>query len=259
MEINKIYQSDVFEFLDKLDDCSIDLAIADPPYNMNKGDWDKFKNEQEYLTFTFNWIDKLIPKMKPTGSFYLFNTAYNSALILSYLLDKNVIFKNWITWYKKDGFSSSKKKYVNAQETILYYSLSRNCVFNYDDIRIPYLSTERIAHATKKGIIKNGKRWFPNEKGKLCNDVWEITSQRHKEKVDGKVQALCHPTVKPYEMIERIVKASSNENDLVLDLFSGSGMTSIVSMKNNRNFIGCELETDYIKHIESEGIEIGRL
>jgi site-specific DNA-methyltransferase (adenine-specific) len=116
-----------------------------------------------------------------------------------------------------------------------------------------------MAHAAKKGILKNGKRWFPNENGKLCNDVWEITSQRHKEKVNGKVQTLAHPTIKPYEMIERIVKASSNENDLVLDLFSGSGMTSVVSRDLNRRFIGCERDSNYISYIESEGIKIGRL
>lgn len=124
---------------------------------------------------------------------------------------------------------------------------------------MPYLSTDRMAHAAKKGILKNGKRWFPNENGKLCNDVWEITSQRHKEKVNGKVQTLAHPTIKPYEMIERIVKASSNENDLVLDLFSGSGMTSVVSRDLNRRFIGCERDSNYISYIESEGIKIGRL
>ena len=141
----------------------------------------------------------------------------------------------------------------------MFYTKTSSYTFNCDDIRQPYESTERIAHAAKKGILKNGKRWFPNENGKLCNDVWEITSQRHKQKIDGKVQKLVHPTIKPYDMIERIILASSKENDVVLDLFSGSGMTSIVSKKLNRNFIGCEREKEYIEYIESEGIEIGRL
>ena len=170
-----------------------------------------------------------------------------------------MIFKNWITWYKKDGFSSTKKKYVNAQETILFYTRSNKHIFNCDDIRLPYSSTDRITHAIKKGILKNGKRWFPNQNGKLCNDVWEITSQRHKEKVNGRVKALTHPTVKPYEMIERIIKASSKENDLILDLFSGSGMTSMVSKNLNRNFIGCELNEEYISNLERLGFDIGRL
>ncbi len=259
MIINKVYHADVFEFLDKLENESIDLAIIDPPYNLKKGEWDSFESEEKYFEFTFGWIDKVIPKLKNNASLYVFNTAYNSAIILNYLRSKDLKYRNWITWYKKDGFSSTKRKYVNAQETILFFTKTNEYVFNSDDIRIPYESKQRMAHAAKKGILKNGKRWFPNENGKLCNDVWEITSQRHKEKVNGKVRALKHPTVKPYEMIERIVKASSNENSIVLDLFSGSGMTSVVAKGQKRNFVGCELNEKYLEVIESGGIEIGRL
>lgn len=242
-----------------MDKNTIDLAIIDPPYNMNKAYWDTFNSEQEYFDFTKKWIDMFIPTLKETASVYLFNNAYNSAVILNYLREKDLLFKNWITWYKKDGFSATKKKYVNTQESILFFTKSNKYTFNCDDIRQPYLSTDRIAHAAKKGILKNGKRWFPNENGRLCNDVWEITSQRHKVKENGRVKVLAHPTIKPYEMIERIVKASSTPNDLVLDLFSGSGMTSVVSNALGRNFIGCELDNDYISYIESEGIKIGRL
>lgn len=247
------------KFLGKLDDASIDLAIVDPPYNMRKGEWDKFESEDKYFQFTQEWLDALLPKLKPSASLYIFNTAYNSAVILNYLRSSELKFKNWITWYKKDGFSATKKKYVNNQETILFFTASDKYTFNYDDVRQPYTSASRIAHASKKGILKNGKRWFPNENGKLCGDVWEITSQRHKEKINGKVQLLSHPTVKPYEMIERMVKASSNKADLVLDLFSGSGMTSIVAKELGRNYIGCELADEYIMHLESEGFKIGRL
>lgn len=259
MEKNKVYFCDVMDFFEKLEDESVDLAVIDPPYNMKKGDWDKFASDEEYFEFTFNWLTALIPKLKSTASVYLFNTPYNSAIILKFLSERNLLFRNWITWYKKDGFSATKKRYVNTQETILFYSKSAEYTFNYDEVRQPYDSTDRIKHAAKKGILKNGKRWFPNENGKLCNDVWEITSQRHKEKVHGKVTAPLHPTVKPYEMIERMVKASSNPGDTVLDLFSGSGMTSIVAKALGRNFVGCENNPEYIGLIEKEGIEIGRL
>ncbi len=245
MKINLIYLADIFDFLTELDDNSVDLVIADPPYNMRKADWDTFKTEETYFDFMFRWIDMLLPKCKPNASLYFFNNAYNSAIILNYLRQKQVIFRNWVTWYKKDGFSSTKRRFVNAQETILFYTMSDNYTFNADSIRIPYESADRIAHAAKKGIIKDGKRWFPNEKGKLCNDVWEITSQRHKEKVNGRLQKPLHPTIKPTEMIERMILASSNEKDLVLDLFSGSGTTSKVSKQLNRNFIGCESNEQY--------------
>jgi site-specific DNA-methyltransferase (adenine-specific) len=247
MKLNKVYQKDVMDFLDELENNSISLAIVDPPYNMKQGEWDTFETEDEYLSFTFKWLDKLLPKMKKDGSLYLFNNAYNSAIILNYLRSKDISFRNWITWYKKDGFCSTKKRYINNQEIILFYTMNGKAMtFNADDIRIPYASTDRINHAKKKGILKNGKRWFPNEDGKLCPDVWEFTSQRHLNMDNGKIQKQDHPTPKPELMIERMIIASSNEHDLILDLFSGTGTTSYIAKKLHRNFVGCELEKKYI-------------
>lgn len=243
---------DVFKFLNALDDKSIDLAVVDPPYNMKKGDWDTFSTDEEYFNFTFKWLEILLTKMKPNGSFYLFNNSFNSAIILNYLAGKEVCYRNWITWYKKDGFSATKKRFVNNQETILFYTMNeKKYTFNADDIRLPYLSSSRIEAAKKRGILKNGKRWFPNENGKLCSDVWEITSQRHIEKKNGRITKQIHPTPKPDLMIERIIKASSNEGDLVLDLFSGTGTTSFVAKKLNRDFIACEKDSDYVKYIKN--------
>lgn len=247
MKINDVYNQDVFDFLSEIEDSSIDLAIIDPPYNQKIDQWDSFPDEKSYFDFTFKWIDKMLPKMKETGSFYIFNNPYNAAIILNYLKDKNVCFRNWIVWHKKDGFNPSKKKYVSNQEVILFYTLGNTYTFNYDDIRIEYESKSRIKHAMTKGILKNGKRWYPNEKGKLCTDVWDFSSERHKTKLNGKIVKNFHPTPKPLDLIERIVKASSSKNDLVLDLFSGSGTTSVVSKINQRNYIGCEKDSQYWK------------
>ncbi|EAK5529332.1 site-specific DNA-methyltransferase [Campylobacter lari] len=240
LSYNKIYNLDIFDFLRKIDDESIDLAIIDPPYNLKVAQWDSFKSENDFLDFSYAWMDAMLSKIKKTGSFYIFNTAYNSALFLNYLKGK-ANFINWITWYKKDGFSNCRKKYNNATEVILFYSKGRDYTFNYNDIRVPYESVKRMEHASQKGILKNGKRWFPHPDGKLCTDVWEISSQRHKEKVNGKIQKLSHPTIKPYSMIERIVKASSNENDIVLDLFAGSGIGLKVCLNLNRLYLGTDI------------------
>lgn len=248
---DNVYKMDVFDFLKSVEDNSIDLAVVDPPYNMKKGEWDNFKTDAQYFNFTFKWLDILLTKLKPTGSFYLFNNPYNSAIILNYLSDKQVCYKNWITWYKKDGFSATRKRYVNNQETILYYTMNdKDFVFNSEDIRMPYLSTDRILAAQTKGILKNGKRWFPNANGKLCPDVWEITSQRHVDKIKGRITKQKHPTPKPVEMIERIIKASSNKGDMVLDLFSGTGTTSYVAKMLQRHFLACEKDTGYVEIIK---------
>jgi len=258
MEKNKIYLEDVFEFLDKVEDNSIELAVIDPPYNQSIDKWDTFKSEKIYFDFTYKWIDKTINKLKDNGSLYLFNNAYNSAFLLTYLVSKGLKFKNWIVWYKKDGFSPSKTKFVNNQEVILYFTKSENYTFNSDDVRVPYVSTDRMINAKKKGILKNGKRWFPNEKGKLCPDVWEIPSVRLTEKLNGKTIKTIHPTPKPKEILERIILASSNQNDMVLDLFSGSGTTAFVARKLGRDFIGCENDKDYHTHLTQRLNEIER-
>ena len=251
LEINKIYNLECLDFLSKVDDNSVDLAIIDPPYNLHKAYWDTFEDEKSFFEFTFHWIDALIPKLKDTGSLYIFNTPKNAAFILVYLINKGMIYRNWITWNKKDGFSATKRKYNNAQETILFFTKSDKYTFNYDDIRIPYESTKRINHAKIKGILKNGKRWFPNPKGKLCTDVWHIVSERHKQKIKGKTPKLPHLTPKPLELIERIIKASSNEGDLVLDCFVGIGTTAIAAKKLKRNFICSDFNMDYV-HIAIE-------
>ena len=104
-----------------------------------------------------------------------------------------------------------------------------------------------MEHAARKGILKNGSRWFPNPGGKLCGDVWHITSERHKNKVNGKVRRMEHATPKPVEMIERIIKASSVEGDLVFDCFVGSGTTGIAAKKLSRNFLACDINESYVK------------
>ncbi len=112
---------------------------------------------------------------------------------------------------------------------------------------MPYESTDRMLHATEKGILKNGKRWFPNPKGRFCGEVWHITSERHKRKVNGRVQKMGHLTPKPLDLIERIIKASSKKGDLVLDCFVGSGTTAVASKKLGRNFVCSDIDKDYVK------------
>lgn len=250
LKTNKIYNLDCFEFLGQINDNAVDLAVVDPPYNIQKADWDTFKNEKDFFDFTFKWIDALVPKLKDNGSLYIFNTPYNSAFILNYLIEKGLVFQNWITWDKRDGMGGAKRKYSNGQETILFFTKNKKHVFNYDDIRMPYDSTERIEHAQKKGILKNGKRWFPNSKGKLCGEVWHITSERHKNKINGKTPKMPHITPKPIELIERIIKASSNTGDLVLDCFVGIGTTAVVAKKLKRKFVCADSNKSYIKLAE---------
>lgn len=247
LKINQIYHADCLEFLDRVQDRSVNLAVIDPPYNMRKADWDTFASDKDFFDFTYRWIDALIPKLKENGSLYIFNTPFHSAYILHHVVRKGLNFQNWITWDKRDGMGGAKRRYSNGQETILFFTKGNNHVFNYDAIRLPYESTDRIEHAKIKGILKDGKRWFPNPKGKLCREVWHITSERHKNKINGKTPKMPHLTPKPLEMIERIIQASSRKGDLVLDCFVGSGTTAVAAKKLGRNFLCCDSNKDYVK------------
>ncbi len=247
IKFNAIYNMDCFSFLSQIDNGIVDLAIIDPPYNMEKADWDTFISEEYFFDWTFSWIDALLPKLKETGSLYIFNTPYNCAFILQHLISKKVKFQNWITWDKRDGMGASKTKYSNGQETILFFSKSAKHIFNYEEIRVPYESTERMIAAEKKGILKNGKRWYPNPNGRFCGEVWHFTSERHKTKVNGKIQKPKHITPKPLDLIERIVKASSNEGDIVLDCFVGSGTSALAAKKLNRKFVCADSNIEFVE------------
>lgn len=246
LEKNKLYIRDCFEFLEEINNKSIDLAVIDPPYNLGKAAWDTFESQEKFLNFTFSWIDMLVPKLKENSSLYVFNTAYNSAFILPHI-NKKMDFRNWIIWNKKDGFGPTKRRFVTEQETILFFTKGDYYTFNADEVRVPYESKKRIKHAKKKGIVKNGKRWYPNPNGKLCGDVWHYSSARHKNKINGKTPKMPHLTPKPLDMIERMIRASSNPGDLVLDCFVGSGTTAIAAKKLGRDFIGCDSNKEYIK------------
>ena len=245
--LDKVHVGDYSKLLKAIPDCSVDLICVDPPYNMSKAEWDTFTSEKDFLTFTYKWISDVEKKLKPGGSFYIFNTPKNSAYILTYLESIGYTFQNWITWNKKDGFSSTKRKFLPEQETIIYVSKpGGEITFNADLVRVPYESTERIEAAKTKGILKNGKRWYPNKSGRLCPDVWVITSDRHVNKIKGRVKTALHPTVKPLALLERIVIASSNVGDVVLDIFSGSGTTLVAAKKHNRRFIGIDSNAEYV-------------
>ena len=244
LAVNQIYNMDVFDFLNHIDNNTIDLAVIDPPYNLKIADWDDFDSTKSFLDFTYKYIDNIIPKLKDTSGMYIFNTPLNMSYIIQYIIQKGMRYQNYIVWDKRDGQGSTKSRYINRHESILYCTVSDNYTFNVDAIRLQY-TDDRFAKG--KGIIKNGKRWYPNPKGKLCSDVWHISSERHNNKKKGKTTKQLHPSMKPIKMIERIILASSNQNDIVLDPFCGSGTVPLIAKKLNRRYIANDRDINYTK------------
>ena len=233
-----LIQGDCFEELKKLPDNSIDLIVVDPPYGINYKDWDKLDN---FIKFTEAWVKECFRILKDDGSFYSF-MDWRNVSEFKLLLDKYGTIKNWITWHRTKGRSSSDN-YKSTKEEILYYIKGKKYKWNEQKM-------------LKKHVFpykKDGKPrgWFTNEDGIKCRwtglgNVWFYTVPFW-----NMPEYVKHPSQKPEMMIERIILSSSNEGDIVLDPFVGSGTTCVVAKKLNRSYIGIEISEEYCKTAET--------
>lgn len=239
--LNQIVNLDALEGIRQLDDQSIDLVIADPPYGLGK-DYGNDSDRQEtaaFLAWTQQWLDLVIPKLKPTGSLYIFTTWRHSPEIFS-LLKTRLLMLNEIIWDRRvPSMGGSTRRYSSVHDTIGFFAKSKKYYFNLDAVRIPYDAETKKARTRS---IFVGKKWL--EVGYNPKDVWTVSRLHriHAERQD-------HPTQKPLEIIERMIKASCPENGIVLDPFAGSGTTVAACILNRRNFIAFELNPTYYQLI----------
>ncbi len=213
--------------LAKLEDASIDLLVADPPYNLGKdyGNNHDLKAWRDYEEFTHQWVSQAIRVLKPTGSIYIFmGVRFISRLFL--LLEERfrLNFNGWITWHYTQGMGR-KIGFSPRHEDILYFTKTNDFVFNLDEVRVPQ----------KYYRARN------NMQGANPGDVWQFSHVHY-----CSAERESHPTQKPEALLERIIKVSSNVGDLVLDPFVGSGTTCKVAEVLGRNWIGIDLNQEYI-------------
>ncbi len=218
-------------------DASIDLVIADPPYNLGKdygNDSDK-KSQTEFLRWTEKWIDLILPKIKTTGSLYIFATWRYSPEIFVFLKSR-MIMLNEIIWDRRvPSMGGSTRRYSSVHDTIGFFAKTKDYYFDLDAIRIPY--DEETKKARTRSIFV-GKKWL--EVGYNPKDVWAV-SRLHRIHAEREE----HPTQKPLEIVERMVKASCPQNGIVLDPFAGSGTTVEACLLNQRRYVAFELNPAY--------------
>lgn len=226
---HQIILGEAIEKMKSMDSNSIDLIVADPPYNLNKdyGNKSDSRNFDDYIQFTKDWTSEAKRLLKPTGTIYVF-MGFRFISYLYQILEKDnkMLFNNWICWYYTQGIGK-KKGFSPRHDDILMFNKTSKYTFNLDDIRVP----------------QKFYRSVNNMRGANLGDVWEFS---HIHYCQGNRQN--HPTQKPEGLIERMVLASSNESDLVLDPFSGSGTTLRVCKQLNRNAIGIELNEEYVEN-----------
>ena len=220
-----------------LPDASIDLIVADPPYGLGKdyGNDSDMRSGEDFLAWTREWLALAIPKLKPTGSLYVFCTWQYAPEIFVFLKSRLTMI-NEIVWDRRvPSMGGTTRRFTSVHDNIGFFAVSKNYYFDLDPVRIPYDAVTKKARSRK---IFEGSRWL--ELGYNPKDVWSVSRlhRQHAERVD-------HPTQKPLEIVERMVLASCPPGGRVLDPFMGSGTTAVACARQNREFVGYEINESY--------------
>jgi site-specific DNA-methyltransferase (adenine-specific) len=239
----ELINGDAVDELTKIAAGSIDFVFADPPYflsnngftvksgkaaSVNKGEWDKSSGFDEDLVFHKSWIAECLRVLKPNGTIAISGT-YHSIYKCGFILQKlGCRIINDISWFKPNGAPAlAGRNFTASHETIVWASKGNSAkhTFNY----------------------QASKNWdFPADRilkpGKQMRSVWSIPTTPKREKAHGN-----HPTQKPIELLKRLIAMCSNDDEVILDPFCGSGSTGVASLALNRNFIGIDLDSEYLK------------
>lgn len=237
---NKNVIGDIFDTAKYLPDSFVDLLIVDPPYNMTKTfgkNTFKKSSPEEYRDFTESWLDAIEHTLKPTSSIYVCCDWYSS-LVIGNVLNERFNIQNRITWQREKG-RGSKVNWKNSCEDIWFATAGNHYTFNPDKVK---LRRRVIAPYRENGSPKD---WEENESGKFrdtyASNFWDDISVPFWSMPENTP----HPTQKPEKLIAKLMLASSNENDFVLDPFLGSGTVSVVAKKLSRRYTGIEREKIY--------------
>ncbi len=221
-------------------DGSIDLIFADPPYNIGKrlGEFvDRWPSDRDYVAWCATWLDLCIAKLKPTGSLYVMTSTQCLPYLDLYLRDRVVILSRLVWHYDSSGVQA-KRYFGSMYEPVLHCVKDRShYTFNADEIAV-----EAPTGAQRRLIDYRKPEPTLYNSTKVPGNVWYFPRVRYRMPEYEE-----HPTQKPEALLERIVRASSNLGDLVLDPFAGTFTTCAVAQRLGRRSIGIELQLDYVK------------
>jgi site-specific DNA-methyltransferase (adenine-specific) len=256
MELNALHNIDCISGMSQLQQGSVDLAFADPPFNIGYK-YDVYEDRlaaDHYLAWTKKWGAALVRALKPNGTFWLaIGDDFAAELKLIFQRELGLYCRSWVIWYYTFGVNCKYK--FSRSHTHLFHFVKdpKSFTFNSDDIRVP--SARQLVYADSRA----------HSKGRLPDDTWILRPQDasgsftaeedvwYFPRVCGtfKERAGWHGCQMPEQLLGRIVKACSNPDDLVLDPFGGSGTTLVVAKKLNRRFIGFELSKNYAAQIQA--------
>lgn len=223
---------DAVSEMKKMSDKRIRLIVTDPPYNLNKnyGVYDDKLNFVDYLEFSRKWLREAVRLLTDDGSIYIFmGMRYISYIYVMLEQEFKLNFNSWITWFYTQGIGKTKGFSPRHDDILFFTKHPKNFIFNLDDVRVP----------------QKFYRSINNMRGANPGNVWEFSHTHYCNK-----NRKSHPTQKPEGLFERIILASSNEGDTVLDPFVGSGTALRVCQQTKRNCIGIDINPCYIETAE---------
>ncbi len=246
---NEIIIGDCIPLLeDTIESETINLIFADPPYNLSGAnldlrnnttggafykvneDWDTFSYD-DYISFTNKWLKGCFKVLFPNGSLYISCTQHNIGEIITEARKIGFKLNNILTWYKTNSMPNiTKRTFTHSTEFVCWFVKGKNWIFNYNEVK------DFNPNRTKDGSKKQMRDFL---------DFIEIPIVQGSERIKGENGRAAHPTQKPEKLLELIILASSNINDIVLDPFFGTGTTGKVAEKLNRNWIGIEKNNTY--------------
>jgi len=250
---DRIICGEAIEHLKKLPDKSIDLIVADPPYNLSQGNqlgwsgssselkgfggkWDKVMETWdnmplvEYFNFTYAWLVEAKRVLKPTGSIWVFGTYHNIGIINLIFQILGIEIINEVAWYKRNSFPNlSGRRFTASHETIIWGHVGekkRQYYFDYEKSKDYFEPSDLM-----------------KQKGKQMRTVWDIPNNKDREELRyGK-----HPTQKPLKVCKRMISLTSKKGDLILSPFAGAGTECLAAKELDRHYLGFELDNVYVE------------
>jgi site-specific DNA-methyltransferase (adenine-specific) len=261
---NKLIHGDCMAGMQQLEAGSVDLAFADPPFNIGY-EYDVYRDKLEnerYLSWCRDWIAEVVRVLKPTGTFWLaIGDEYAAELKVMMQRELGLVCRSWVIWYYTFGVNCVRKFTRSHAHLFHMVKDGENFTFNVDAIRVP--SARQLVYGDRRA----------NPAGRLPDDTWILRPQDIPQSFQAEEDTWYFPRINgtfrertgwhgcqmPEQLLGRIIRACSDEGELVMDPFGGSGTTLAVAKKLNRRYLGFELSPEYAARIEKRlgSIEAG--